>query len=132
MVLLLGGGLLGLLLLNTALNQGSFEQSRLNRQNTKLNDEEQALRRQLDAVSAPGELARKAQELGMVPGTTPVFIDPVTGQVYGTAKPASPRPVVTPPPPPAPAAGPSPTPNPTTAPTTPVPAPPATPGQAPR
>lgn len=94
-VLLLGGGLLGLLLLNTALNQGSFEQSRLKKQNARLSDEEQALRRELDAVSAPGELARKAEELGMVPGTTPVFLDPVTGQVLGSPKPASPRPTPT-------------------------------------
>lgn len=96
MVLLLGGGLLGLLLLNTALNQGSFEQSRLKKQNARLSDEEQALRRELEAVSAPSELARRAEELGMVPGTTPVFIDPVTGQVFGTPKPASPRPTPTP------------------------------------
>lgn len=96
MVLLLGGGLLGLLLLNTALNQGSFEESRLKRQNTKLSDEEQALRQQLEAVSAPAELARKAQEMGMIPGAGPAFLDPVTGQVLGSPKPASPRPSPTP------------------------------------
>ncbi|NUS65475.1 MAG: septum formation initiator family protein, partial [Saccharothrix sp.] len=68
MVLLLGGGLLGLLLLNTALNQGSFEESRLEKQNAKLSDQEQELRRELDRLSAPGELARRAAELGMIPG----------------------------------------------------------------
>ncbi|MEU8133328.1 hypothetical protein [Streptodolium elevatio] len=114
MVLLLGGGLLGLLLLNTALNQGSFEQSRLKKQNARLSDEEQALRRELEAVSAPGELARKAEELGMVPGTTPVFIDPVTGQVLGSPKPASPRPTPTLVPPPAVLPGVSPAPAATT------------------
>lgn len=128
MVLLLGGGLLGLLLLNTALNQGSFEQSRLKKQNSRLSDEEQALRRELEAVSAPGELARKAEELGMVPGTTPVFLDPVTGQVYGSPKPASPKPTPTllPPPPtqPAPTAAP-----PATGPAATAPVPPT--GQAP-
>ncbi|MDI2126182.1 hypothetical protein [Yinghuangia seranimata] len=96
MVLLLGGGLLGLLLLNTALNQGSFDDSRLKKQNSKLSDEEEALRRELEQLSAPGELARKAQELGMIPGGNPVFLDPVTGDVQGSAKPASPRPSPTP------------------------------------
>ncbi|MCF2531297.1 hypothetical protein [Yinghuangia soli] len=118
MVLLLGGGLLGLLLLNTALNQGSFEQSRLKKQNSRLSDEEQALRRELDAVSAPGELARQAEQLGMVPGTNPVFIDPVTGQVLGTPKPASPRPTPTQPAATVPVA-PTPVPGTTPAPTTP-------------
>ncbi|WP_436773877.1 cell division protein FtsL [Yinghuangia sp. YIM S09857] len=121
MVLLLGGGLLGLLLLNTALNQGSFEQSRLKKQNARLSDEEQALRRELEAVSAPSELARKAEELGMVPGTTPVFIDPVTGQIFGTPKPASPRPTPTPTPPTLPTTPPQPTILPSA-----TPAPPAT------
>lgn len=129
MVLLLGGGLLGLLLLNTALNQGSFDKSRLKKQNTELSDEEQALRQQLDAVSAPGELARKAEDLGMVPGTNPAFIDPVTGQVHGSAKPASPKPAPTPTAsPPVPVAAGTPAPAPTTT----TPTPPATSGPAPR
>lgn len=130
MVLLLGGGLLGLLLLNTALNQGSFDKSRLKRQNAELSDEEQALRQQLEAASAPGELARKAEELGMIPGTNPAFIDPVTGQVHGSAKPASPKPTPTPTPsPPAPVATGASAPPPAT-PTTPTPTPPATSGPA--
>jgi hypothetical protein len=95
MVLLLGGGLLGLLLLNTALNQGSFEESRLEKQNAKLSDQEQELRRELDRLSAPGELARRAAELGMIPGGAPAFLDPVTGDVYGSPKPATPKPVPT-------------------------------------
>ncbi|HSA50330.1 MAG TPA: cell division protein FtsL [Yinghuangia sp.] len=147
MVLLLGGGLLGLLLLNTALNQGSFDQSRLKKENAQLSDEEQALRQQLEAVSAPGELARRAEELGMVPGTNPAFIDPVTGQVHGSAKPAAPKPTPTPTPTPvvglpvpvpvapAPSAtgpGAPPAPTLTTAPTTTPPAPTAAFGPAPR
>lgn len=139
MVLLLGGGLLGLLLLNTALNQGSFDKSRLKRQNAELSDEEQALRQQLEAVSAPGELARKAEDLGMVPGTNPAFIDPGTGQVYGSAKPASPKPTPTPAAsPPVPNAAGTPAPAPATVPsalptpTDTTPTPPATFGPAPR
>ncbi|WUN35953.1 septum formation initiator family protein [Kitasatospora sp. NBC_00315] len=66
-VVLLAGGLLGLLALNTALNEGSFELSRLQKQTTALTDQEQTLQRQIDQGSAPDALERRARELGMVP-----------------------------------------------------------------
>ncbi|WP_020552934.1 hypothetical protein [Embleya scabrispora] len=100
---LLGGGLLSLLLLNTALNQGSFELGRLQKRQDQLTDDREALQRELDAKAAPGELARRAQELGLVPGGSPVFIDPATGRVLGVPKPATSKP---PPEVPATAAGP--------------------------
>ncbi|MFI6979602.1 septum formation initiator [Embleya sp. NPDC050154] len=93
---LLGGGLLSLLLLNTALNQGSFELSRLQKRQDQLTDDREALQRELDAKAAPGELARRAQELGLVPGGSPVFIDPATGQVLGVPKPATSKPPLVP------------------------------------
>ncbi|MFD7631684.1 hypothetical protein ACFV7Q_37730 [Streptomyces sp. NPDC059851] len=83
-VALLAGGLISLLLLNSALNEGSFQLSRLKKETTALTDEEQALQRDVDAYSAPDALQRRAQELGMVPGGSPVFIGP-DGKVTGTA-----------------------------------------------
>ncbi|MFI6580672.1 cell division protein FtsL [Embleya sp. NPDC050493] len=112
-VALLGGGLLSLLLLNTALNQGSFELGRLQKRQDQLTDDREALQRELDAKAAPGELARRAQELGMVPGGSPVFIDPATGRVLGVPKAATSKPPLvpevpaTPVPPPASAAPPA-------------------------
>ncbi|MFJ6795754.1 hypothetical protein [Streptomyces sp. NPDC091268] len=99
-VALLGGGLISLLLLNSALNQGSFQLSKLKKETTTLTDEEQALQRDVDGHSAPDALQRRAQELGLVPGGSPVFIGP-DGKVTGTASPASP------PAPPSPPASPS-------------------------
>ncbi|MGW9209025.1 cell division protein FtsL [Embleya sp. NPDC055664] len=93
---LLGGGLLSLLLLNTALNQGSFEVGRLQKRQDQLTDDREALQRELDARAAPGELARRAQELGLVPGGSPVFIDPATGRVLGVPKPATSKPPLVP------------------------------------
>ncbi|MEU5399462.1 septum formation initiator family protein [Streptomyces sp. NPDC005963] len=81
-VVLLGGGLIGLLLLNSALNEGSFELSELKRKTTELTDEQQALQRDVDDFSAPDALERRARELGMVPGGNPAFIDP-DGTVRG-------------------------------------------------
>ncbi|MFF0449530.1 septum formation initiator family protein [Streptomyces sp. NPDC004609] len=81
-VALLGGGLIMLLMLNSALNEGSFELSELKRKTTELTDEQQALQRDVDDRSAPDALERRARELGMVPGGPPAFIDP-DGTVSG-------------------------------------------------
>ncbi|MFC4610205.1 septum formation initiator family protein [Streptomyces maoxianensis] len=84
-VVLLGGGLITLLLLNSALNQGSFKLSELKRKTTELTDEQQALQRDVDSYSAPDALERRARELGMVPGGNPAFIDP-DGTVHGVPR----------------------------------------------
>ncbi|MFG2762071.1 MULTISPECIES: FtsB family cell division protein [Streptomyces] len=115
-VLLLGGGLITLLLLNSALNEGSFRLSELKRDTTELTDEQQALQRDVDSRSQPDALEKRARELGMVPGGNPAFLNP-DGTVRGkpteaTAPPPSPTPSPTPSPSAspdadAPAAGPS-------------------------
>ncbi|MFE9257883.1 septum formation initiator [Streptomyces sp. NPDC006879] len=101
-VALLAGGLITLLLLNSALNQGSFQLSRLKRETTSLTDEQQALQRDVDAYSAPDALERRARELGLVPGGSPAFLE-ASGSVRGSASPAA-----------APAPPPAPTPEPAT------------------
>ncbi|MCX5201775.1 hypothetical protein OG897_09960 [Streptomyces sp. NBC_00237] len=88
-VVLLGGGLICLLVLNSALNEGSFRLNDLKKQTTELTDEEQALQRDVDDRSAPGALERRARELGMVPGGSPAFVDP-DGRVRGTPSQAPP------------------------------------------
>ncbi|MFE2528844.1 hypothetical protein ACFXEL_31995 [Streptomyces sp. NPDC059382] len=101
-VALLGGGLISLLLLNSALNQGSFQLTQLKKETLVLTDEEQALQRDVDGYSAPDALQRRAHELGLVPGGSPVFIGP-DGKVAGTASQAQ----APPPPSPAPVAQPA-------------------------
>jgi cell division protein FtsB len=81
-VLLLGGGLIGLLVLNSALSEGSFRLDDLQKDTKSLTDEEQALQRDVDAYSAPDALQRRARELGMVPGGDPAFLNP-DGTVKG-------------------------------------------------
>ncbi|MBM7054080.1 MULTISPECIES: septum formation initiator family protein [Streptomyces] len=113
-VVLLGGGLITLLLLNSALNEGSFRLSELKRETTELTDEQQALQRDVDSRSQPDALEKRARELGMVPGGSPAFLNP-DGTVRGkpteaTAPPPSPSPTPSPsgsPDPDAPEAGPS-------------------------
>ncbi|MEU8432457.1 hypothetical protein AB0F18_06015 [Streptomyces sp. NPDC029216] len=106
-VALLAGGLISLLLLNSALNQGSFQLSKLKKETTALTDEQQALQRDVDGYSAPDALQRRARELGLVPGGSPVFLGP-DGKTAGS-------PVVAEAPPP-------PSPAPSSAPPAPVPA----------
>lgn len=126
-VALLGGGLISLLLLNSALNEGSFQLSRLKKETTTLTDEEQALQRDVDAYSAPDALERRARELGLVPGGSPVFIGP-DGRITGSGAPAeappSPTPTPTPTATPTPAASGRPAPS-----GTPSPDPAGTPAQ---
>ncbi|MEU9117628.1 septum formation initiator family protein [Streptomyces sp. NPDC048483] len=81
-VVLLGSGLITLLLLNSALNQGSFELSKLEKKTDDLTDEQQALQQEVDAYSAPAALVKRARKLGMVPGGNPVFLMP-DGTVRG-------------------------------------------------
>lgn len=106
-VVLLGGGLITLLLLNSALNEGSFQLSELKKRTTELTDEQQALQRDVDASFEPDALARRARELGMVPGGSPAFLDP-DGKVRGVPSKAAPAPFAAPPP-----STPAPTPTPT-------------------
>ncbi|MFD9570494.1 hypothetical protein ACFWBI_11665 [Streptomyces sp. NPDC059982] len=110
-VALLGGGLISLLLLNSALNQGSFQLTKLKKETTALTDEQQALQRDVDGYSAPDALQRRARELGLVPGGSPVFVG-ADGKVAGTPA------VAEAPPPPTPsAAAPGPAPSASAAPT---------------
>ncbi|MFJ6434873.1 hypothetical protein [Streptomyces sp. NPDC091416] len=109
-VLLLGGGLITLLLLNSALNEGSFRLSELKKRTTELTDDQQALQRDVDSASEPDALARRARELGMVPGGSPAFLGP-DGKVRGVPSAASAAPATASPKPetaePPPAAAPS-------------------------
>ncbi|MFE0178732.1 septum formation initiator family protein [Streptomyces sp. NPDC059002] len=81
-VLLLGGGLITLLILNSSLNEGSFQLSELKKETKDLTEEEQELQRDVDSYAEPDALQRRARELGMVPGGDPAFLDP-DGTVHG-------------------------------------------------
>ncbi len=81
-VVLLAAGLISLLLLNAAVNQDSFQLTRLKKETTQLTDEQQALQQEVDRDSAPGSLEQRARQLGMVPGGDPVFLGP-DGTVRG-------------------------------------------------
>ncbi len=84
-VALLAGGLLAVLILNTALAQGSFELGRLQATSSQLADQEEALTHSIDTQRAPSRLAQRAEQLGMVPAESPAFLRLSDGKVLGVA-----------------------------------------------
>ncbi|GAB3874898.1 hypothetical protein [Terrabacter terrigena] len=100
---LLIGGLIALLLLNTALAQGSLALGDLNRESARLGDTAGNLQEEIDRASATGALARSAAEIGMVRMNARGYIDLAKGTVTGQAEPATTNnafPIVTSPTPP--------------------------------
>jgi hypothetical protein len=94
-ITLLVGGLVTLLLLNTALAQGAFVIHDLESQSAQLADREQALQQEVAVEASPARLAKRARQLGMVPTANPVFLRTSDGRVLGVPQPATapPRPV---------------------------------------
>ena len=92
---LLAAGLVGLLLLNTTLAQGSFTLHQLQATSDELNDTQDALTQSLAASKSPANIASKAVSMGMVPAQSAAFLRLSDGKVIGVAKPAEPGPAFT-------------------------------------
>ena len=84
---LLAIGLIGLLLLNTSLAQGSFTLHDLRTTSDQLADTQGTLNQSLDALSSPANLAKKATSMGMVPAQSAAFLRLSDGKVIGVAQP---------------------------------------------
>ena len=88
-IALLTAGLITLLLLNTALAQGSLALGELQRESVRLSDTAGNLQEEVDRASATGALARSAAGIGMVRMGTRGYIDLSTGTVSGKPEPAT-------------------------------------------
>ena len=88
--LVLVGGVVGLLLFNTSMQQASFAASSLEEQARTLTAREQTLRMELDELRNPQRVAEAAQQMGMVPAVSPAFLDLAAGRVVGEPTPATP------------------------------------------
>jgi len=98
-VLVLAGGLVGLLLLNTAMQRSAFQLEELQQTSAALAVRGEVLDTQVERLRAPDRLARAASRLGMVAMTAPVFLRLSDGRVLGDPRPAVaavPRPNVEP------------------------------------
>lgn len=86
---LLVGGVVGLLLFNTSMQQASFVASSLEQQAAALSAQEESLRMQLHRLRDPQHVALRAKRLGMVPAESPAFIRLSDGAVLGRPTPAT-------------------------------------------
>lgn len=89
-VAILGVGLVGLLLLTTAMQQRAFALFEIENEIALLREQRQILTAELAQLEAPGALAQAAAEIGMVPNDTPVFLDLESGALRGELVPAPP------------------------------------------
>jgi len=86
---LLAAGLIGLLLLNTALAQGSFTLHDLQATSDQLTDVQDALNQAAEASRSPANLASRAASMGMVPSQSVALLRLSDGKVIGVATPAA-------------------------------------------
>jgi hypothetical protein len=86
-LVLVAAGLVGLLLLNTAINENVFRLHDLQKENEALDLREQQLDRDIERLEAPGNLQAAARRLGLVPAGNPAYIYLPSGQVVGVPTP---------------------------------------------
>jgi cell division protein FtsB len=86
--LMLLGGVVGLLLFNTSMQQASFASTELEDQAANLTARQQTLEQEIEKLRDPQWLGAKAQSLGMVLPTSPAYLNLADGSVTGVATPA--------------------------------------------
>jgi type II secretory pathway pseudopilin PulG len=78
------GGVVGLLMFNTSMQQASFRAAALEQQAADLTAQQEALRLELQKKSDPQRIAVEAQRMGMVlPAGGPLVLETGTGKVLG-------------------------------------------------
>ena len=86
--LLLVGGVVGLLLFNTSMQQASFTATALEEKAALLDAREQSLQMDLERLRDPQRVAVEARAIGMVPPSSPAFLRLSDGRVLGVPAPA--------------------------------------------
>ena len=88
MSLLVTAGLIGLLMLNTAMQRRAFELTELDARADALDVRVSALTLRTDRLESTARLAERATRLGMVPNPSPVFLQLSDRSVIGEPTPA--------------------------------------------
>ncbi|GAA2704470.1 hypothetical protein ACFY2R_08140 [Micromonospora olivasterospora] len=94
-LVLVVGGVLGILLVNTKINENSFRLEKLQQQQAKLDVDQQQLEKDIAEAEAPGNLTAAARRLGMVEAEEPAYIRLPDGRMIGVPQPANGKPSVT-------------------------------------
>jgi hypothetical protein len=88
---IIGGGLVGLILISTAMQAQTFELATLTAEARELEVAQEALEREVRELESPENLGPLAVAHGMVPNQTPVYLQLSDGTVKGSPKPAEER-----------------------------------------
>ncbi|GGL96497.1 MULTISPECIES: hypothetical protein [Micromonospora] len=94
-LVLVVGGVLGILVVNTKINENAFRLEELQQQQAKLDLEEQQLHKEIAKQEAPGNLEANARKLGLVESAEPAYIRLPDGKMIGVPRPADGAPSVT-------------------------------------
>ncbi|RKR87195.1 hypothetical protein BDK92_1468 [Micromonospora pisi] len=89
------GGVLGVLVINTKINENAIRLDKLQKQQATLDLQQQELKREIDEAQAPGNLVAEARKLGLVDSGPPAFIRLPDGRLIGVPKPAGGQPSIT-------------------------------------
>lgn len=84
----LGLGLVGLLVLNTSLQQGAFQLREMQARAEQLTEQREALQLHVAELREPQRVASRAAAMGMVPNPSPAFLRLSDGKVLGNVEPA--------------------------------------------
>ena len=87
----IGSGLVGLILISTAMQAQTFELAKLTAEARELETTQEALQREVSELESPENLGPLAVAHGMVPSQTPVYLQLSDGTVKGSPKPAEER-----------------------------------------
>ncbi|MFI6264255.1 hypothetical protein [Micromonospora sp. NPDC051006] len=94
-VVLVVGGVLGVLLVNTKINENAIRIEKLQQQQAKLDVEQEQLNKQIADFEAPGNLVAAARKLGLVESGEPGYVRLPDGRTIGVPQPAAGQPSVT-------------------------------------
>src|SRR3954447_12680764 len=92
MLVVVIAGVVGILVLNTKINENAFRLDALQRNLKTLDRAEDGYNRQLANFESPSNLAAEARRLGLVPADSPAFIKLPDGKILGVPRPASGKP----------------------------------------
>ena len=81
-------GVLGILLINTKTAENAFRIDTLQRQQGRLDSQEQQLANEIAANNSPGSMDAAARRLGLVKADNPAYIRLPDGKIVGVPKPA--------------------------------------------
>jgi len=87
-LLMVVAGVLGILVINTKINENAFYLHDLRAQQNSLDRQEQRLEREIAQRESPGNLAAAATRLGLVRAESPTYLRLPDGRELGVPRPA--------------------------------------------